>query len=114
MARESRRITLWVPLPLLGALQERASVSKLTLSDELRRAAERGLDLAKASDPAATSQLQLIAMATLVATEHVIRFLGRSFPDGERRLLELKEAAAEAAEMRLEELKGRLDGAADQ
>lgn len=109
MARESRRITLWVPLPLFGTLQERAQASKLGVSHELRYALERGL--AQGSAPAtieAVERVELIATAALIAAEHNGRFLARTFPDGERRSLDLRESAVDAAERRLEECRVRV------
>lgn len=104
----SHRIRLRISDPLLERLEERARESGVRLATELKRSLERGLD---DSDPASSGdldRLEVIALATLIGTEHLLQFLERTYPEGERRSAALREPAAEAAERRLDEVRERL------
>lgn len=103
----AHRIRIRVDNTTLEGLQERAARSGLGLATEVKRALERGLDdgFIENSD---LTRLEVIALATLIGTEHVLRFLERTYPEGEERSLRLREGAAEAAERRLEELRTKL------
>jgi hypothetical protein len=105
--KAAHRIRLRVDSSTLEELQERAERSRLGLATELKRALERGLDdgFTENSD---LTRLEVIALATLIGTEHLLRFLERTYPEGEERSLRLREGAAEAAERRLEEVRTRL------
>jgi len=113
MAKESRRFSVWLPAPALRLLQERAEVSKLSVATELREALLRGLKSESALPELAEinkrlDQLEVITLAGLIATEHLIRFTGKHYPEGERRLLAVSEEAYEKAEDRLMDVTDRL------
>lgn len=113
MGRESKRFSVWLPKPVLERLQERAAASYLGMATELRQALVRGLisespvkeleAINKRQD-----ELEAIGLANLIATEQLIRFTVRHYPEGERRLLEVAEAAVEKAERRLFDVTERL------
>ena len=110
MARETHRISLWVPAPLLGTLRERAARSRLGLSYEAREALERGLAGGRAAATIeAVERAELAALCALFAAEQLIRFFVKHYPEGERRMSEVREAALEQAEERLGELRDRFE-----
>ena len=99
----SHRLRLRVSEQLLEKLEERAEASGLRLASQVKRAIERGLDEQEA-EPVSSGdvvRLELIALAALIAAEQVGRFLVRHYPQGEQRMLEVRESAVEQAEQRL-------------
>lgn len=113
MTRESRRVTVWLPKPVFELLQGRAAEAHLGMATELRAALLRGLKSESALPELAEinkrlDQLDVIAVAGVIATEQIIRFMVRHYPEGERRMLEVAEAACEKAEQRLAEVSERL------
>ena len=113
MARESRRVTVWLPKPVFELLEGRAAEAHLGMATELRASLLRGLKSESALPELAEinkrlDQLDVIAVAALVASEQIIRFMVRHYPEGERRMLEVYEAAFEKAEQRLADLNERM------
>lgn len=113
MARDSRRFSVWLPKPVLERLQQRAADSYLGMAAELRQALIRGLTFESPVKELEEinqrqDQLEAISLASLVATEQLIRFMVRHYPEGERRMLEVAEAAFEKAEGRLFDITERL------
>ena len=111
----SHRLRLRVSEQLLQRLEEQAEASGLRLASQVKRSLERGLQNEEA-DPVSSGdvvRLELIALAALISAEQVGRFLVRHYPQGEQRMLEVREAAVEHAEQRLAELKERLEREAE-
>lgn len=110
MAEAACRISVRLPAPMVATLRERAQESRLALTYEVREALRRGLQAGEApATSEAVERVELAALCSLFATEQLIRFLARHYPEGERRMAEVRELALEKAEERLGELRDRFE-----
>lgn len=110
------RLTLRIPPTAYQRLRQRALVSGLGLGEEGRQAFDRGLaepsPEVTPGKPSRLDQIELTAVAALVAVEQLTGFLLKYYPDGDQQLLEVAELAVEKAEDRLADLKERFREAA--
>ena len=119
MRERYHRLTLRIARSSYDRLDSAARSSGLGLAEEGRQALDRGLDRTGPEGlPRAVSdrldQLQVSSLAGLIAAEQVVRYMAKHHPEGEPRMLALRESAVEEAERRLEEVKDRLDQAGAQ
>lgn len=100
--RKSRRLHLGLPSPLEADLKEFALRHGLGLGPAIRLLVGHALAadglMRSAATPAPDSPATL---ATLAAAEHAVLMVASILPEGQRRMRELSEAAALAAEARL-------------
>jgi hypothetical protein len=80
-----------------SAIADRARSGGLSLSATVRHLVSAGLSL----DPAAVANDSPAALAALVAAEHAVLMVASVLPEGQRRMGELGQRAAAAAEERL-------------
>ena len=92
----SRRFHLVLPADLDTELAAFARQHGLGLGPALRLLAARGLELGSAKPAESTATL-----AALTAAEHAVLMVASILPEGERRMRELGQRAALAAEERL-------------
>jgi hypothetical protein len=96
----SHRLHIRVPAVLAADLLARAAAGGLTVSATARQLIQLGLKVGVG--PQADAQDHgIVALAALVAAEHASLMVASVLPDGERRMHELGELAAAAAEERL-------------
>lgn len=120
MAGRTRRLGLRLDSELYDGLSALALREQVGVATAARRAlrqrvdgtaAPAGSDMTPASQESMT-QLQLVSLAALIGVEQMVRFLAKVYPEGEYRMLELRDQAAADAERHLEELKQHLDSEA--
>lgn len=114
MRERYHRLTLRIARRSYEHLCAAAQSSGLGLAEEGRQALDRGLVQTSPDGMAVAvserlDQLEVSSLAALIAAEQVVRYLAKHHPEGERRMLALREAAVEEAERRLAEVKDRLD-----
>ena len=96
--RGSRRLKVWLPDPLDQELVAFAQAHGLSLAAAIRATSRLGLEARQLQGEQMNNPA---ALAALLAAEHAVLMVASVLPEGERRMRELGQRAAIAAEERL-------------